>query len=344
MKTISRLESVWIFLVRFCFVCMMSRASSYSSESMIRRYDNWLEQQGKNYTSTDEWEMRFGIYQSNVQFVDYMNSQNLPFRLTDNKFADLTNEEFNSIYLGYRSPGRLTQRRNFTLEGSIPASMDWRRKGAVTPIKDQGKCGSCWAFSAVAAMEGITQIRTKKLISLSEQEIVDCDVGGGNNGCNGGFMTKAFKYIHKNGGLTTESDYPYLGRNGVCNKSKLEHHAASITGYKLVSANDETELQLIVANQPVSVAVDASGYSFQLYSEGVLFSSYCGKTLNHGVTVIGYGKDKGRKYWLVKNSWGTDWGEDGYIRIERGIRDPSGTCGIAMEASFPTLDRCLYNC
>ncbi|KAL8126797.1 hypothetical protein AgCh_013911 [Apium graveolens] len=344
MKTISRLKSLWMFLFCFCFEFMVSRANSYSTGSMIRRYDNWLAQQGKNYTSTGEWEMRFGIYQSNVQFVDYMNSQNLPFRLTDNKFADLTNDEFSSIYLGYKSPGRSIERRNFTIEGAVPSYIDWRTKGAVTPIKDQGRCGSCWAFSAVAAMEGITHIRTSKLISLSEQELVDCDVGGGNNGCNGGFMTKAFAYIHKNGGLTTERDYPYVGKNSVCNKSKLENHAASITGYKAVSADDETELQLIAANQPVSVAVDASGYSFQLYSEGVLFSSYCGKNLNHGVTVIGYGEDHGKKYWLVKNSWGTDWGEDGYMKIERGIKDPKGSCGIAMEASFPSIDECLFKC
>lgn len=141
MKTIIRLKSVWIFLFSFCFEFMVSRAISYSSDSMIRRYDNWLAQQGKNYTSTDEWEMRFGIYQSNVQFVDYMNSQNLPFRLTDNKFADLTNDEFSSIYLGYKSPGRSTERRNFTIEGSVPSCIDWRKKGAVTPIKDQGRCG-----------------------------------------------------------------------------------------------------------------------------------------------------------------------------------------------------------
>lgn len=142
MKTIIGLKSVWIFLFSFSFVCMVSRANSYSSGSMIRRYDNWLAQQGKNYTTAGEWEMRFGIYQSNVQFVDYMNSQNLPFRLTDNKFADLTNDEFTSIYLGYKSPGRPIESRNFTLEGSIPASIDWRTKGAVTPIKDQGRCGT----------------------------------------------------------------------------------------------------------------------------------------------------------------------------------------------------------
>lgn len=183
-------------------------------------------------------------------------------------------------------------------------------------------------------MEGINKIKTGKLVSLSEQELVDCDVNDGNQGCKGGFMNKAFEFIKMNGGITTESDYPYNGKDDPCQKAKTKDHAATISGYETVPANSENNLQAAVARQPVSVAIDAGGYEFQLYSHGV-FNGMCGHQLNHGVTVVGYGEDSGKKYWLVKNSWGTNWGESGYVRIERDSADTRGTCGIAMQPSYP---------
>lgn len=185
-------------------------------------------------------------------------------------------------------------------------------------------------------MEGITKIKTGKLVSLSEQELLDCDVISGNQGCSGGFMPKAFEFIKKIG-ITTEKEYPYRGVENVCNKQKVRYHSATISGYEKVPANDEKSLKAAVANQPVSVAIDAGGYDFQFYSGGI-FSGNCGKQLNHGVTIVGYGEDVGKSYWLVKNSWGTSWGEYGYVRMKSNSSDKRGTCGIAMDASYPIKD------
>ena len=185
-------------------------------------------------------------------------------------------------------------------------------------------------------MEGITQLSTGKLVSLSEQELVDCDTSGEDQGCNGGLMDNAFEFIQQNKGLTSESNYPYVGTDGSCNAKKEANHAAKITGYEDVPANSESALLKAVASQPVSVAIDAGGSDFQFYSSGV-FTGTCGTELDHGVTAVGYGTSTdGTKYWLVKNSWGTTWGEEGYIRMQRGIDASEGLCGIAMQASYPT--------
>jgi len=174
------------------------------------------------------------------------------------------------------------------------------------------------------------------LISLSEQEVVDCDTKGEDQGCAGGFMDGAFKFIIQNHGLNNEPNYPYKAVDGKCNAKAAANHVATITGYEDVPVNNEKALQKAVANQPVSVAIDASGSDFQFYQSGV-FTGSCGTELDHGVTAVGYGVSAdGTEYWLVKNSWGTEWGEEGYIRMQRGVKAEEGLCGIAMMASYPT--------
>ncbi|PSS05666.1 Cysteine protease [Actinidia chinensis var. chinensis] len=340
-------RTAWLTLLVFwvlCMCCEGQKPPKNDTEPMRKRYEEWLQKYRREYKDRGEWEYRFGVYRSNVEIIDQYNSRNLSFKLIDNKYADMTNEEFTSIYLGYRHTKHSCKGQSFGYEKhkDLPTSMDWRKAGAVTPVKDQGQCGSCWAFSAIAAVEGITQITTGKLVSLSEQELVDCDVETGNQGCNGGYMGQAFAFIKKNGGIATETQYPYTGRNGNCDQNKVAMYAATISGYVEIPPNTEKNLQAAAAQQPVSVAIDAGGYAFQLYSGGV-FSGQCGKNLNHGVTVVGYGEDDGRKYWLVKNSWGLGWGESGYIRIERGATDNKGTCGIAMEASYPVKNSTISN-
>ncbi|KAL4367366.1 hypothetical protein GQ457_05G016160 [Hibiscus cannabinus] len=316
--------------------CRYNCSVQHDPHKMLERYQRWLSRHGRKYKNKNEWALRFEIYKSNAHFIDCINSRNLSFKLIDNKFADMLNDEFRAVYFGYqriRSPGETKSFRQDRHQ-DLPNSIDWREKGAVTGVKDQGNCGSCWAFSAVAAIEGINQIKTGQLTSLSEQELVDCDTNSFNEGCNGGDMIKAFEFIIKKGGIAADKDYPYTGSDGSCKDNGAGNYSATISGYEVVPANKEKSLEGAVAEQPVSVAIDAGGYEFQLYSSGV-FTGSCGYQLNHGVAVVGYGEEEGNKYWVVRNSWGTSWGESGYIRMQRQVSDERGLCGIAMDTSYP---------
>ncbi|KAJ1424641.1 Peptidase C1A, papain C-terminal [Sesbania bispinosa] len=297
---------------------------------------------GKFYEDATEKEKRSQIFKENLEFIESFNAAgDKPFNLSINQFADQTNEEFKSSRNGQKKSlgvgiptETLLPFRYENVTDDVPATMDWRERGAVTPIKNQHDCGSCWAFAAVAATEGIHQITTGELVSLSEQELVDC-VRGKTEGCNGGYMEDSYKFIVKKGGIASEAKYPYKGVDRKCKVKKGMYSAAEIKGYEKVPANNEKALLKAVANQPVSVYIDSGERAFQFYSSGV-FTGKCGTDLDHAVTVVGYGTtDDGVKYWLVKNSWGTKWGEKGYVRMKRHVHAKEGLCGLAMGASYP---------
>ncbi|EPS62067.1 cysteine proteinase, partial [Genlisea aurea] len=299
-------------------------------------FESWAAKHKKSYADSDQKARRFEIFKDNLKYVEERNAAgDRKYKLGLNRFSDLTNEEYRTGFLGRkpnRSPG--TKSVGFaTGNGSVPAAVDWRTRGAVTPVKDQGNCGTCWAFSAIASVEGINEIVTGNLISLSEQELVDCDTN--DDGCGGGDMDTAFQFIIINGGIDTEADYPYKQADGRCNKQKRNKKAVSITGYVDVTPNSETALQAAAANQPVSVGIEAGGQDFQNYESGI-FTGSCGTDIDHGVAVVGYGTQGGVDYWIVKNSWGSDWGEGGYIRMQRNVGSKTGLCGIAMEGVYPT--------
>ncbi|KAL6216223.1 hypothetical protein ACLB2K_009449 [Fragaria x ananassa] len=296
-------------------------------------------QYGKSYSSQEEKLYRLSLFEQNLAFITQHNDLgNFSYTLSLNSFSDLTHHEFKASRLGF-SPTFLRLYRKSDPKPSVvryvPSSIDWRKNGAVTNVKDQGSCGACWSFSATGAIEGINKIVTGSLVSLSEQELIDCDRVYPNSGCNGGLMDDAFQFIIDNNGIDTEEDYPYQGADGTCNKQKLKRHVVTIDGYTDVPANNEEQLLKAVATQPVSVGIAGSGREFQFYSKGI-FAGPCSTTLDHAVLIVGYGSENGVDYWIVKNSWGKNWGMNGYIHILRDHSNSKGLCGINMLASYPT--------
>lgn len=308
----------------------------------VRGWNAYKAEHGKEYERSEDL-VRRAIWEKNVDIVAKHNAQaskgTHTYTLEMNKYADMTSEEFVNMYNGYKqSEGEKQQAlKTFHMpkDFKVPDSVDWRTQGYVTPIKDQKQCGSCWAFSAVASLEGQHFNKTGQLVSLSEQNLVDCSGAQGNQGCNGGLMDQAYDYIKANNGIDTEQSYPYAGVDQSC-RYDAKNVGATVTGYTDIPTGDETALTAaIAAVGPIAVAIDASHITFQLYKEGVYYAPLCSSTaLDHGVTAVGYGAVSGKDYYIVKNSWGTVWGMKGYILMSRNKKN---NCGIATSASYPLV-------
>jgi C1A family cysteine protease len=299
----------------------------------------------KRYASKEEMLLRRSVYAANVAKIEAHNAEGHSWTMAVNSFADLTGEEFKARYTsGYRAHEKRSKNVNLALSSvkDLPASVDWVAAGAVTPVKNQGQCGSCWSFSTTGSVEGINFIKTGTLLSLSEQQLVDCSGAEGNNGCNGGLMDYAFQYIINNGGICSEQSYPYVSGNtqtaGTCQNCTA---VATISGFTNVPVNDDGAMAAAIVQQPVSIAIEADQSSFQFYSGGVLTAA-CGTQLDHGVLAVGYGQyqlpnNTEVPYWKVKNSWGATWGDEGYVLLGRGAQyGAAGQCGILSSPSYPT--------
>ncbi|XP_027759430.1 cathepsin L1-like isoform X2 [Empidonax traillii] len=303
-------------------------------------WEEWKSLYAREYPGEDET-FRREIWEKNLRHIQRHNREEAQgkhsYRLAMNHFGDLTNEEFNRLLNGFTPAQHEELRPVFRASATLktPASVDWRAKGYVTPVKNQGLCGSCWAFSATGALEGLMFKRTGKLVVLSEQNLIDCTRQLGNHGCRGGHMDRAFQYVRDNGGLNSESFYPYTGMDNSCCRYNPRDKAANCSGFGRVAQGSEEALAQAVATVgPVSVAVDAS--SFRFYSSGIFGCGSGNRSTNHAMLAVGYGTARvgghNLSYWILKNSWAKTWGEQGYMTL---LKDAGNQCGVANQASYP---------
>ncbi|NXB34363.1 CATS protein, partial [Eulacestoma nigropectus] len=332
-------------LAPVALLALLALALGHPDPALDRHWELWKKTYGKEYQPQED-SLRRLTWEKNLWLVTLHNLEHSlglrSYTLGMNHLGDMTSEEVAASLTGLqvrprprRNPASQSQSQSQSRPvGDVPEALDWRDKGCVTEVKNQGACGSCWAFSAVGALEAQVKLKTGNLVSLSAQNLVDCSGMYGNKGCAGGFMTEAFQYIIDNGGIESEESYPYTAQNGTC-RYNASARAASCSRFLELPEGDEAALRDAVATVgPVAVAIDATRPSFFLYHSGGYDDPQCSQVVNHGVLVVGYGSLDNKEYWLVKNSWGVHFGDAGYIRM---VRNASNRCGIASYASYPLI-------
>jgi len=324
------MKAMLFLAVALCIVLSAATPVPYTESQYQYLFTKWMTQNNKNYEVEDFFN-RYAIFKDNLDFIHDHNSQNHSYTLGVNVFADLTTKEFkarNNLIPQTVTSHKITPHSEAIDVDAPLADVDWRSHNAVNPVRDQGQCGSCYAFSSISTIETAYAIKKGSLNQLSEQYIVDCSASEGNLGCNGGMPSAVYNYIKKKGAATLQS-YPYTGVLGSC--KAFSKSVISVTGF--VNVAGEPGLLSAAAIGSVVVQIEADQQVFQFYSSGVFDNAKCGTNVDHGVVVVGYGTASGANYWIVRNSWGSSWGEKGYIRIVRG----KNMCAIGSGPSYPLV-------
>lgn len=331
--------------MKYVLFCLFA---TLANGSLLERFEEWVSRFNVKLETREKFGIVFDKWISNDKFIEETNSKNLTYSLGHNQFSGMDSDEFSKYVNRAYEMTKTTSNINVFVGNDayeLPTSVNWVSAGAVTDVKDQGQCGSCWSFSTTGALEGAYFLTYGKLQSFSEQQLVDCDTfrnGGKDFGCNGGLMDNAFTWIASNDGLCSENDYTYVSgttkKSGTCQNTCKNVPNSKISEYVDIVKSSDNDMMQAISKQPVSIAIEADQREFQLYKSGV-FTGECGTTLDHGVLLVGYGSENSQDYYLVKNSWGKSWGDNGYISLGRGkeYNNGDGQCGLLLQGSFPLL-------
>ena len=323
--------------MKFAVAALLATAV-LANDNITDKFMKYLAKHGKSYLTVEEFEARKELFTFAENFINNHNSHTTSFTLGHNKFSDMSTEE----KAAYRGRVDIPKMRKYGAKkvtlptDDLPDSVDWRGT-AVNAIRDQGQCGSCWAFSSVASMEGVHAVTSGDLLQFAEQQLVDCAfLSYGNLGCGGGLEENAFTYYESHAAIARDL-YDYTASRGTCQDGTLENTGVMALSYTDVTVNDSAQVMAAIAQHPISVAIEADKFVFQAYSGGIFDSASCGTNLDHAVALVGYGTEGGQDYYILRNSWGTSWGEDGYMRIANN-GDGAGICGVQSAATYPTTN------